>query len=241
MGQSIDQAMILAAGLGTRMNQLTADRPKAMVEVAGRPLIDHAIERLKAAGIKRIVVNLHYCADVLERHLAGRSDVEICLSDERHALLDTGGGIKHALHHFEGRPFVTHNCDTIWAERDTENLRSLLAHFDATKMDALMLLAWRETSLGFDGCGDFFKDDEGKLRRRGGAPSAPYVWAGVQIIVPELFDPTPDTAFSTNVVWDEAISKNRLYGLELNGTWMHVGSPEAVADAEAYLAEFATN
>ena len=235
MSETIDQAMILAAGLGTRMNELTADRPKAMVEVSGRPLIDHAIDRLKSAGIKRIVVNLHYCADVLETHLAKRKDVEICLSNERHALLDTGGGIKHALHFFGGRPFVTHNCDTIWAEKDTNNLRALLAAFDPAKMDALMLLAWRETSLGFDGHGDFFKDEDGHLRRRGDADTAPFVWAGVQVIVPGLFDETPDSAFSANVVWDHAIGNARLYGMELDGTWMHVGSPEAVADAEAHL------
>jgi len=238
MSGVIDQAMILAAGLGTRMNELTADRPKAMVEVAGRPLIDHAIDRLKSAGIKRIVVNVHYCADVLERHLATRSDVDIYLSDERHALLDTGGGIKHALHFFEGRPFVTHNCDTIWAERETENLSALLAQFDPEKMDALMLLALRDTSLGFDGKGDFFMSDTGALQRRGNADAAPFVWAGVQVIVPDLFEQTPDTAFSTNIVWDRAIRASRLYGLALRGTWMHVGSPDAVTDAEAYLSEF---
>ena len=237
MSEIIDQAMILAAGLGTRMNELTADRPKAMVDVAGRPLIDHAIDRLKSAGIQRIVVNVHYCADVLERHLAKRSDVEICLSDERHALLDTGGGIKHALHFFEGRPFVTHNCDTIWAEKEMENLPALLTRFDREKMDALMLLALRDTSLGFDGSGDFFMDDAGRLRRRGDAAKAPFVWAGVQVIVPSLFEKTPESAFSTNIVWDRAIDANRLYGLELNGTWMHVGSPDAVADAEAYLSK----
>ena len=238
MSGIIDQAMILAAGLGTRMNELTVDRPKAMVEVAGRPLIDHAIDRLKAAGIKRIVVNVHYCADVLERHLAKRSDVEVCLSDERHALLDTGGGIKHALHFFDGCPFVTHNCDTIWAEKGADNLADLLAQFDPEKMDALMLLALRETSLGFDGNGDFFMSDAGVLRRRGDAATAPFVWAGVQVIVPDLFEHMPDEAFSTNLIWDQAIRTNRLYGLELRGTWMHVGSPDAVTDAEAYLSKF---
>jgi len=238
MSDVIDQAMILAAGLGTRMNELTADRPKAMVEVAGRPLIDHAIDRLESAGIKRVVVNVHYCADILERHLATRSDVEIVISDERHALLDTGGGIKHALHFFEGRPFVTHNCDTIWAERDTDNLSALLAHFDPEKMDALMLLALRETSLGFDGNGDFFMDESSALRRRGDADTAPFVWAGVQVIVPSLFERITDDAFSTNIVWDQAIQASRLYGLELRGTWMHVGSPDAVKDAEAYLSKY---
>ena len=235
MTQSLRKAMILAAGLGTRMRHLTDDKPKAMVEVDGRPLIDHAIERLVAVGVDTIVVNLHYKADVLEAYLRARQDVEIVFSDERDAILDTGGGIVRALPHFGDDPFWTHNCDTIWHEDATNNLQRMVDHWAPDRMDGLMLLAERDTSLGYDGAGDFFCDAQGQLSRRGEQPTAPYVWAGAQIIKPSAFTGAPQGPFSTNRVWDALLATNALYGVEMDGTWMHVGSPEGVDDANALI------
>ena len=229
-----ERAMILAAGLGTRMGPLTADRPKALVEVLGQPLIDYAIERFKSLGITEIIVNLHYMADMLEVHLRQRTDVTIQFSDERAELLDTGGGIAKALPFFDNKPFFTHNSDSIWFEQRTQNLLELRNAWD-DDMDALMLVAPTDQALGFSGAGDFFLEADGKLRRRGSHDKAPYVWTGVQIIKPSLFDGCPAGPFSTNVVWNQALERGRLYGLKLSGTWMHVGTPQGVQDAEAFI------
>jgi MurNAc alpha-1-phosphate uridylyltransferase len=233
--EQIRQAMILAAGLGTRMLHLTEDKPKAMVEVDGKPLIDHALDRLIGIGIERVVVNLHYKADVLEDYLTNRSDIEIIISDERDQILDTGGGIVRALPHFGDQPFITHNCDTIWIEKKVSNLERLVQAWQPNSMDALMLLAPSEGSLGYDGKGDFFMGPDGELIRRGTEDKAPYVWAGVQIIKPEFFESAPRGAFSTNVVWDKILDRLGLRGIELDGTWMHVGTPDGVEDAEALI------
>ncbi len=234
MAEPPKRAMILAAGLGTRMGSLTKDRPKALVEVLNKPLIDYAIDRFKALDVTDIIVNLHYKADMLEAHLKCRTDVHIRFSDEREELLDTGGGVAKALAFFEGRPFFTHNSDSIWLEGEVQNLLELASTWQGD-MDVLMLLAPVEQALVYSGKGDFFLEPSGRLRRRGNENTAPYVWTGVQIMNPHVFDGCPDGAFSNNLIWDHALERGRLFGLVLDGTWMHVGTREAVQGAEIFI------
>jgi len=235
MADPIDRAMILAAGLATRMRPLTDDRPKALIEVAGKTLIDHAIDRLIEAGIRDVVVNLYYCADALEAHLKRRRDIRLTLSDERAGLLDTGGGVLKALPHFSGRPFFTLNGDSLWIERQGNALLALARQWDEEIMDGLMLLCPTDEAAGYDGRGDFEMGPDGRLSRRGDARAA-FVWTGVQILHPRLFADCPTGPFSTNLVWDRAIAARRLFGLPLDGIWMHVGTPDAIAPAEVILA-----
>jgi MurNAc alpha-1-phosphate uridylyltransferase len=232
----ITTAMILAAGLGTRMRPLTDDRPKPMVELDGKPMIDHVLARLAACGIERAVVNLHYRGDVLERHLRQRNQKpELLFSNERDTILDTGGGVQKALPLIGEQPFLLHNSDSVWIETDTNNLACLISHFDPDRMDSLLLMANAETSIGYDGPGDFFIEDNGMLRRRSPDEVSPNVFVGASIIHPRLFENSPDGAFSLNVLWDRAIAKGRVFGLPFYGTWMHVGTPEALVDAERAL------
>ncbi|MCB1509978.1 MAG: nucleotidyltransferase family protein [Hyphomicrobiaceae bacterium] len=236
MSLRLETAFVLAAGLGTRMRHLTADRPKPLVEVGGRTLLDRVLDRIAAAGIGRAVVNLHYKADLIEAALAKRTSPRIVFSDERDALLDTGGGAARALRLIGDGPFLVHNSDSIWLE--TGPVPAITALADAwndAKMDCLMLLAERATSLGFDGPGDFAMDDQGRLERRGTRPETPYVFTGVSIASPRLFDDAPAGPFSLNLVWDRAIARGRLFGTVLDGRWMHVGTPEAVAEAASRL------
>ncbi len=232
------RAMIMAAGLGTRMRPLTNTRPKPMIEVAGKPLIDHAIDRLVAAGVTMIVVNLHYRADLLKEHLAKRRDVEIRISEETDELLGTGGGVVKAITHFGDEPFFIHNSDSVWVEGFGHALDRMIARWDEKEMDGLLLLASMVTSIGFEGAGDFTMDAEGHLARVQELRVAPFAYPGVQIAHPRLFADAPKGAFSTNLVWDRAMAKGRLYGIRLDGVWMHVGTVEALADAEAFLADF---
>lgn len=224
--------MVLAAGLGRRMGTLAADRPKPMVAVAGRPLIDHVLDRLVAAGIGPVVVNVHHHADLLEAHLRRRTRPAILVSDEREALLETGGGVRRALPLLGPAPFVVMNGDTIWIEDGVSNLARLAAGFDPRRMDALLLLAGRAGSIGYEGRGDFLRDGDGRLARRPAEGEAPFVYAGAAVLSPALFAGTPEGAFSLNLVFDRAIAAERLFGLPLDGLWMHVGTPEAVAEAE---------
>jgi N-acetyl-alpha-D-muramate 1-phosphate uridylyltransferase len=232
----VTRAMIMGAGLGTRMRPLTDDRPKPMVTVAGRTLIDHSIDRLIAAGVNRIVVNVHYKADVLRAHLDKRRDVEIVYSDETEKLLDTGGGVVKAMPHFAGEPFFVINSDSIWAEGGLPPLPAMQRLWDAQRMDALLLLAEMETAMGYEGSGDFVLEADGKVARAKDRIEQPYAYPGVQIVHPRLFDNAPDGAFSTNIMWDRAIEAGRLYGTVLEGVWIHVGTPEARGEAEDYLA-----
>ncbi len=229
------RAMILAAGLGTRMRPLSEAKPKPLIEVMGKALIDHAIDRLKAAGVTLIVVNVHYKADQLKAHLAKRIDVEIRISEETDNLLDTGGGIAKALPLFEGQPFFTHNSDSMWVEGMGSALERLKARWKPKDMDALMLLAPAVTAIGYEGRGDFDMDAWGRLTRREEQRLAPFVWTGVQILHPRLFDGAPAGKFSINPLWDKAIERGRLYGMRLDGVWIHVGAPEGFHDAENFL------
>lgn len=228
-------AFVLAAGLGTRMRPLTDHIPKPLVPLAGRALIDHVLNRLAAAGITRAIVNVHHHADKLEAHLKARRAPEIVISDERGLLLETGGGIMHARDKIGTEAFLIHNSDSVWIEPANGNLERLLAAWDDERMDSLMLLAPAATCLGYDGKGDFFMDDEGRLARQHGERLAPYVFAGVSIAHPRLFENAPVGKFSLNVPWNEAITRQRLYGLVMDGTWMHVGDPQALKEAEVTI------
>jgi MurNAc alpha-1-phosphate uridylyltransferase len=227
--------MILAAGLGTRMRPVTNDRPKPLVHVRGKALIDHAIDRLVQAGVTMIVVNVHYRAEMLKEHLARRGDVEIIISDESDGLLDSGGGILKAMPLFEGEAFFTHNSDSIWVEGTGQALEKMKARWDDTLMDALMMVAPTVTSVCYEGRGDFTMDADGHLARVTEQRVAPFVWSGVQIVHPRLFDDAPGRKFSINPLWDRAIDKGRLFGLRLDGVWMHIDRPEAIKESEDFL------
>ena len=229
----ITTAMVLSAGLGKRMQPLTNDRPKPMVELDERPMIDHVLERLETAGIEQCVINLHYQADVLENHLKQRTDrPDILFSDERNELLNTGGGIKHALQLIGDQPFLLHNSDSVWIEGDANNIVNLINAYDPETMDCLMLLAPARASLGYDGKGDFHMSEEGVLSRRAGDEICANVFAGVSIQHPRLFADSPDGAFSINQLWDKAIADGRMHGALFAGRWMHIGTPEALEEAE---------
>jgi MurNAc alpha-1-phosphate uridylyltransferase len=231
------RAMIMAAGLGTRMRPLTNDRPKPMVIIGGKPLIDHAIDRLIAAGVKMIVVNVHYRAEMLINHLKRRSDgTKIHVSEETDELLGTGGGVVKALMMFEGEPFFIHNSDSIWIEGFGHALDRMMARWDPDSMDALLLMASLVATIGYEGSGDFMMDPDGRLSRVPEQRVSPFAFPGVQIVHPRLFDNAPKGAFSTNIVWDRAIAKGRLFGIRLDGTWMHIGTADALAESEAFLA-----
>lgn len=229
-------AMVLAAGLGTRMRPLTGDRPKALVEVGGRALIDHVLDRLAGAGIERAVVNVHWFADRLEAHLQARGrGPEIAISDERAELLETGGGLKKARPLLGNAPVFVANIDSVWIDRG-DALASLSRMWDVERMDAMLLLARREGSIGFEGDGDFFLAQDGRLTFRGEAASAPFAYMGVHITRPDYADGGPDGPFSLSPLWRRSAAEGRLYGHVLDGDWMHVGDPEARDQAEARLA-----
>jgi MurNAc alpha-1-phosphate uridylyltransferase len=221
------------------MAPLTATKPKPLIELRGKALIDYAIDRFVQHGVKLIVVNVHYLADQLVAHLKKRKDVEIRICDEREAILDTGGAIAKALPYFDGEPFFTHNSDSLWVEGMGAALKRMGERWNPQTMDALMLLAPTVSSIGFDGRGDFEMDSLGALKRRAEMTLAPFVWTGVQIVHPRLFDGAPKGKFSINPLWDKAIDKGRLFGLRLDGVWIHVGSPQALEEAEEYLGDLA--
>jgi MurNAc alpha-1-phosphate uridylyltransferase len=232
---AIVTAMVLAAGLGTRMRPLTDALPKALVPLAGRPLIDHALDRLAEAGVTRAVVNVHHHADKLETHLSTRKRPAISISNERAVLLDTGGGVLKALPLLGDGPFIVHNSDSVWVEGMGSNLARLIEAFDAGRMDGLLLLAPVISSLGYSGHGDFSLSPEGRVARRTERGIVPFVFAGVSVATSALFDGAPAGAFSLNLPWNRAIEHGRLYGIRAEGIWMHVGTPEAVANAERCL------
>jgi N-acetyl-alpha-D-muramate 1-phosphate uridylyltransferase len=228
-------AMVLAAGFGERMKPLTERQPKPLIAVAGKPLIDRVLDRLAAAGVERAVVNVHYLADLIENHLKARASPKIVISDERTKLLDTGGGVVKALPLIGREPFFHLNSDTIWIDSVRPNLDTLAEAFDPAAMDVLLLLAPVATSIGYAGRGDFTMAADGRLERRLERDVAPFVYAGAAILRPELFDGAPAGAFSLTKLFDKAAAQGRLYGLRLEGVWMHVGTPDAIAQAEAAI------
>lgn len=233
-------AMVLAAGLGTRMRPLTDDRPKALVEVGGRALIDHVLDRLVAVGVETAVVNVHWFAERLEQHLAQRNDIRIVISDEREALLETGGGLKKAKPLLGDGPVFVANIDSVWIDRG-DALNDLIALWNEQgneqKMDAALLLARREGAIGFDGAGDFSVADDGQLAFRGDRAEVPFAYMGVHITHPNYADNGPDGAFSLSPLWRASAQKGRLFGTVMDGDWMHVGDPQARDAAEAKLAK----
>lgn len=229
-------AMVMAAGLGTRMRPLTNDRCKAMVELGGKTLIDWTLDKLEQAQVERAIVNVHHFADALEAQLAQRSAPTIILSDERDQLLETGGGLAKAAPLLGSDPIYVANIDAVWVDGETSELTRLADRFDPERMDFLLLLAPMDQTLGFDGPGDFFLDEDQRLIRRGDKPSAPYAYAGVQILHPRVLDGAPIEPFSTNVLWNTALKAGRVYGCVMDAFWMHVGDPVARDHAENRLA-----
>ncbi len=227
--------MVLAAGLGTRMRPLSEAVPKPLVELAGRALIDHVLDRLGHAGVARAVVNVHYRAEQIETHLAGRTAPRIIISDEREEILDTGGGVLKALDQLGPGGFFVHNSDSVWIEGATPALDAMGARWNEEEMDALLLLAPVERSIGYAGRGDFAMDSGGRLARRGDSETAPFVFAGVSIAHPRLLAGCAQGSFSLNGPWDRGIAAGRVYGLRHAGVWMHVGTPQALSEAESLL------
>jgi MurNAc alpha-1-phosphate uridylyltransferase len=229
--------MVMAAGLGKRMRPLTATRPKPLVEVAGKALIDHVLDRLSAAGVTKVVVNVHYLADALEAHLACRPcGLEVAISDERSLLLETGGGLMQARPMIDADPFLAINSDNLWIDGPADTLKLLASHWDGSKMDALLLLVPHARAYNHGGLGDFHMDRNGRLRRRGRSRVAPFVYTGIQIISKSLLKDAPEGPFSTNLFWDRAIAEGRCYGAVHQGLWFDVGTPEAIGTTEQVLA-----
>ena len=229
-------AMVMAAGLGKRMRPLTASRPKPLVELAGKPLLDHVLDRLRAAGVEKVVVNVHYLPDALEAHLAMAADgLEIAVSDERPQLLETGGGLVAALPMIDCDPFLAVNSDNLWVDGPADSLKLLASQWDGGRMDALLLLVPQARAQNHRGNGDFHMDRQGRLRRRSKAKIAPFVFTGVQIISKALLADAPDGPFSTNILWDRAIAAGRCFGAVHQGLWFDVGTPEALKATEAVL------
>jgi N-acetyl-alpha-D-muramate 1-phosphate uridylyltransferase len=231
-----DTAMVMAAGLGKRMRPLTATQPKPMVRVAGKPLIDHALDRLGQSGVTRAVVNVHYLADLLEDHLKKRQLPAITVSDERDLLLETGGGMVKAQDLLPD-PFFCVNSDNLWLDGPKNALADLSDRWNADEMDALLLLVPHKGALNFPGKGDFHMNALGQLTRRRSSRIAPYIYTGIQLVAKRLLRDAPAGPFSTNVLWDRAIAEGRLFGVAFTGRWFEVGTPQAIKPTEQALAE----
>lgn len=234
-----ETAMVMAAGLGKRMRPLTATRPKPLVEVAGKPLIDHVFDRLRAAGVKRAVVNVHYLADAMEAHLRARAKgIEVFVSDERKQLMETGGGIVQARALLGDKPFLCVNSDNLWIDGPIDAIRQLAAQWDDDRMDALLLMIPLARANSHRGQGDFRLDAHGRIiERRKPGRLAPFVFTGVQILSPRVIADWPEGPFSTNVFWERAIEAGRAWGAVHQGLWFDVGTPGAIAETEAVLAD----
>jgi MurNAc alpha-1-phosphate uridylyltransferase len=233
------KAMVLAAGLGLRMRPLTETKPKPLVSVAGRPLLDHVLDRLADAGVSQAVVNVHYLPDQIIAHTATRERPRVIISDERHEVLGTGGGVVRALPLLGPEPFFHVNSDTMWIEGVRSNLARLADAFDPERMDILLLMAPTASSIGYSGQGDYAMLADGSLRKRREHQVVPFVYAGAAIISPAIFDGAPRGEFSLTKMFDKANEQDRLFGLRLDGVWMHVGTPDAVTAAEEALLESA--
>ena len=230
------KAMVLAAGLGLRMRPLTEKMPKPLVSVAGQPLLDHVLDKLGQAAVTEAVVNVHYLPDQIIDHVASRKQPRVIISDERDQVLGTGGGVVKALPLLGDAPFFHVNSDTMWIDGVQSNLKRLAQAFDPARMDILLLMAPTANSIGYGGRGDYGMLPDGALRKRRELQVVPFVYAGAAIMSPSIFKDAPKGEFSLTKLFDAANEQERLFGLRLDGVWMHVGTPEAVAAAEATLA-----
>jgi N-acetyl-alpha-D-muramate 1-phosphate uridylyltransferase len=228
--------MVFAAGLGTRMRPVTDRLPKPLVKVGGKALMDHMLDRFAEAGVARAVVNVHYLGDMVEAHLRGRSHPQVLISDERAKLLDQGGGIKRALPLLGPGPFLVCNTDAFWIDETAPVLAGLAAAWDSDKMDMLLLVAERATSVGVDWPGDFDMDAQGRLTKRAEGAVSRFVYSGVAILKPEPFATEAADMFRLAPFFFDAAKRGRLYGHALAGAWLHVGTPQAIGEAEAALA-----
>ncbi len=230
------RAMVLAAGLGVRMRPLTNTKPKPLVSVAGQPLLDHVLDKLAAAGVVEAVVNVHYLPDQIIDHVKTRSRPRVIISDERDQVLGTGGAVVKALPQLGDAPFFHVNSDTMWIDGVRSNLARLAETFDPARMDILLLMAPTASSIGYGGRGDYAMLPDGALRKRRENQVVPFVYAGAAIMSPTLFADAPAGEFSLTKMFDRANERERLFGLRLDGVWMHVGTPDAIQAAEeAYL------
>jgi MurNAc alpha-1-phosphate uridylyltransferase len=226
--------MVMAAGYGTRLRPLTDKVPKAMVKVLGRPMIDVVLDRLAAAGVERAVINLHHLGEVIRDHLKSRQDIEIVYSEEKE-ILETGGGTKQALPLLGSDPFFVVNAKIIWLNGREDALHRLAKAWDPERMDSLLLLQPTVTAIGYDGPGDFLMDQEGRLKRRPEWEVAPFLYSGVNITHPRLFEASPDGAYSVNILWNRAIEQGRLCGIRHDGEWYHVSTPQHLREVEREL------
>ncbi|SDP36321.1 MurNAc alpha-1-phosphate uridylyltransferase [Phyllobacterium sp. YR620] len=229
-------AMVLAAGLGTRMAPLTLTTPKPLIKVAGKPLLDWGLDALRAADVERAIVNVHYLADQIEQHVAGYRLPSIIVSDERAELLDSAGGIVNALDQIGNDPFYVINADTFWIDGARPNLVLLAEGWDDDRMDILLMIANKNQATGYDGRGDFHMDKQGRLSRLGKDETSPYIYAGAAIIHPRIFAGEAQGKASLNRYFDAAIAADRLYGVQMDGLWLTVGTPAAIGEAEAAIA-----
>jgi MurNAc alpha-1-phosphate uridylyltransferase len=230
-------AMVLAAGLGLRMRPITDKLPKPMVQVAGKPLLDHVLDKLAEAGVEKAIVNVHYLPDQIIRLVANRQRPRVVISDERNEMLGTGGGVVKALPLLGAAPFFHMNADTMWIDGVRSNLARLSEAFDPATMDMLMLMAPTTSSIGYDGRGDYAMAADGTLHKRKEKQIVPFVYAGAAIVSPHLFAAAPHGEFGLPRLFDAAEEAGRLFGLRLEGTWMHVGTPDAIAEAERAVLE----
>jgi len=234
------KAMVLAAGLGARMRPLTDNMPKPLVQVAGRALLDHVLDKLGAAGVSEAIVNVHYLPDQIIDHVGSRKRPRVVISDERDKVLGTGGGVVKALPLLGDTPFFHVNADTMWIDGVRPNLTRLAEAFDPTRMDILLLMAPTTSSIGYGGSGDYAMLPDGTLRKRKEHQVVPFVYAGVAVMSPSIFAEAPAGEFSLTKMFDRANAQERLFGLRLDGVWMHVGTPDALQAAEeAFLASVA--
>lgn len=237
-----NSAMVMCAGLGTRMKPLTLKTPKPLIKVAGKPLMAHAIDQLQSNGVNNIVVNTHYLADQVEAWTAAHHGTNIQISDERDQLLETGGGVLKACDMLGDKPFFVLNSDAFWVDQSgNSTLQKMRAAFDMKNSDFLLLLAKHESAIGFEGSGDFFCGTDNNLKRRGDAETAPFIFAGCYLMHPRVLTNCPEGPFSMNFLWDRALKANRICGLVHDGLWLHVGTPDAIENAETAIKEFQSN
>ncbi len=233
------RSMVLCAGLGTRMQPLTLTTPKPLINVAGKPLLEYGTRNLEKAGIETIIINVHYLAEQVEDWAHNYHGAEILLSDEKNQLLETGGGVCHAKAMLGNDPLFVLNSDSFWLDRpEKSSLKAMMAFFDKNKCDFLLLLTTHDNAIGFDGPGDFFCGDDAKISRRGEATKAPFIYAGCYLFNPAVLHDCPSGKFSMNVLWDRAIKQNRVMGFVHDGLWLHVGTPQAIAQTEKAIKNF---